>query len=89
MAHGVGLDQVGHVGLVQHADAGHHGVVGHAHAAHAVVARARHLARAPGAVAIRYAFYQLIKKFVKDIPRTIHTLLCISYCRWHLTILKD
>ncbi len=52
VAHGVGLDEVRHVGLVQHPDSRHHGVVGDADAADAVVAGARDLAGAAGAVAM-------------------------------------
>ena len=52
VADGARLDQVGHVGLVEHAQAGHARVVGDARAAHAVVAGGRDLARAPRAVAV-------------------------------------
>ena len=52
MSHAVGLDQVGHVGLVQHPDAGDHGVVRHAHAAHVVVQGGGDLASAAGPVTI-------------------------------------
>lgn len=38
VAHRVGLDEIGHVGLVEHANAGYLRVVGHAHAANVVVA---------------------------------------------------
>lgn len=51
MAHGVGLNQVGHVGLVEHANAGHLRVVGDTYAADAIVALGRHLTGATSAVA--------------------------------------
>ena len=46
VAHRVGLDQVGHVRLVQHANARYLRVVRHAHAANVVVTRCRYLAGA-------------------------------------------
>ncbi len=51
VAHGVGLNQVGHVGLVEHANAGHLRVVGDTYAADAIVALGRHLTGATSAVA--------------------------------------
>lgn len=51
MAHAVGLDQVGHVRLIQHSDPGYLRVVSYAHAAHAVVPGRRYLAGASRSVA--------------------------------------
>lgn len=51
MAHAVGLDQVGHVRLIQHSDPGYFRVVSYAHAAHAVVPGRRYLAGTSGSMA--------------------------------------
>ena len=52
MAHGVGLDEVCHVGLVQHPDACDEGVVGDSDSADAVVPSSGNLSGASGAVAV-------------------------------------
>ena len=52
VAHGVGLDEVCHVGLVQHPDACDEGVVGDSDSADAVVPSSGNLSGASGAVAV-------------------------------------
>ena len=52
MAHGVGLDEVCHVWLVQHPDACDEGVVGDSDSADAVVPSSGNLSGASGAVAV-------------------------------------
>lgn len=53
VSHGVGLDQIGHVGLVEHANAGHARVVRHPDAANAVVARGGYLAGAARSMRVK------------------------------------
>ena len=52
VTHTIGLDEVGHVRLIQHANTGYLRVVRYAHSANVVVPRGCHLTRAPRSVAV-------------------------------------
>jgi hypothetical protein len=50
MTHGIGFNQIGHVGLIQHSDTGYFGIVGHTNTTDAVVSSGGYFAGTTGAM---------------------------------------
>lgn len=71
MAHTVRLDQIGHVGLIQHPDPGDHGIVRHPDSANSIIACSRDFSGASRTVA-------LIKKYIAKIK------IIFSFTFWSL-----